>query len=374
MPVNSAAWLTGLHVSPLEVKPAVYTSPGANEIVIKTSAVAINPVDWIVQKDGGGMMYGWLKAPDILGYDVAGEVVEVGAEVTRLHVGDRVIGFAVGVEEKYNTPAKGGFQNYVVLLSHMVSSIPASMSYESAVVMPLGLATAATGLFQGDQLGLPLPSVAPVSQGKTLLVWGGSTSVGCNAIQLGVAAGYEVITTASPKNFDYLKQLGADQVFDYNSTTVIPDIIQALKGRRLAGAFSIGVGAADACFAILDACAVGPDRKVSMASYPLPSPPPTGRFATVHTIVFFMSWMIKNWIRSKAKSVKTSFIVGGSLVFTEDLGKKVFEGYLPQALEQRVFVPAPEPLVMEKRGLEYVQAAMDRQKAGVSAKKVVLSL
>jgi NADPH:quinone reductase-like Zn-dependent oxidoreductase len=47
--------------------------------------------------------------------------------------------------------------------------------------------------------------VFPKPTGKTLLVWGGSTSVGSNAIQLGVAAGYEVVTTASPKNFDYVR-------------------------------------------------------------------------------------------------------------------------------------------------------------------------
>jgi NADPH:quinone reductase-like Zn-dependent oxidoreductase len=79
------------------------------------------------------------------------------------------------------------------------------MSYEDAVVIPLGLATAAAGLFDKTQLGLQLPQApACPATGKTAVVWGGSTSVGCIAIQLAVAAGYEVFTTASPKNFDYM--------------------------------------------------------------------------------------------------------------------------------------------------------------------------
>lgn len=63
--------------------------------------------------------------------------------------------------------------------------------------------------------------------GQTVVVWGGSTSVGSNAVQLAVAAGYEVVTTASPRNFDHVRALGASAVFDYNSSTVVQDIIGA---------------------------------------------------------------------------------------------------------------------------------------------------
>lgn len=110
------------------------------------------------------------------------------------------------------------------------------MAYEDAAVLPLALSTAACGLFQKDQLGLEYPSATAKPTGKTLLVWGGSTSVGSNAIQLAVAAGYDVIATASPRNFDYVKGLGAGQVFDYNSSTVVADIVAALHGRTIAGA------------------------------------------------------------------------------------------------------------------------------------------
>ena len=114
--------------------------------------------------------------------------------------------------------------------------------------------------------------MTPKPTGKTLLVWGGSTSVGSNTIQLAVAAGYEVITTASPKNFDYVKKLGASQAFDYRSKTVVGDLIHAFKDKTIAGALSIGHGAAEACMDVLGQCKG--DRFISMASYPIPEPRP----------------------------------------------------------------------------------------------------
>jgi NADPH:quinone reductase-like Zn-dependent oxidoreductase len=282
MPSNTAAWLTAAKTKTLQVKSAPYTRPLNNEIVIKNGAVAINPADWIMTQEMGSMIFPWIKYPFVLGSDVAGEVVEVGAAVTRFKVGDRVVGHAVGLAQKHNTSAKSAFQIYTVLLEHMSSAIPSALSYERAAVIPLGLSTAACGLFQKDQLELRYPMVNPKPTGKTLLVWGGATSVGSNAIQLAVAAGYEVITTSSPR-----KKLGASQVFDYNSKTIVPDLVHAFKGRTSAGALSIGHGAADVCLDILHQCEG--DKFISMATYPLPQPPPK-RFILLSTIINYVSW------------------------------------------------------------------------------------
>jgi len=160
MPSNTAAWLTAAKANPLKVKTAPYTPPRENEIVIKNGAVAINPVDWLKQ-DMGDMMFSWIKYPFVLGSDVAGEVVEIGPAVTRFKVGDRIVGHAIGIGQKYNSSAKGAFQTYTVLFAHMASPIPSTLSYESAAVLPLGASTAACGLFQKDQLALQYPSVSP---------------------------------------------------------------------------------------------------------------------------------------------------------------------------------------------------------------------
>jgi NADPH:quinone reductase-like Zn-dependent oxidoreductase len=98
-----------------------------------------------------------------------------------------------------------------------------------------------------------MPTASPQPTGQTLLVWGGSTSVGSNAIQLALAAGYEVITTASPKNFDYVRRLGATKVFDYRSKTVVEDVIGALRNKQSAGAIAIGDNSTEACIDILAA-------------------------------------------------------------------------------------------------------------------------
>ncbi|KAF6220713.1 hypothetical protein HO133_003146 [Letharia lupina] len=368
MPSNRAAWQTAPNVNTLEVKSAPYTSPREDEIVIKNGAVAINPVDWVIQ-ERGKMMFTWLKYPFILGLDVAGEVVEIGPGVTRFKVGDRVVGHANGSDQQCNSPAHGAFQTYTVLTINGTSPIPSDLSYESAAVLPLGVSTAACGLFQKDQLGLQHPSATPKPTGKTLLIWGGSTSVGCNAIQLAVAAGYEVITTCSPKNFDYVKKLGASQAFDYNSPTVVADLIRAFEGKSTAGALSIGHRAAENCLDILPKC--NGDKFISMATYPLPQPPPK-RFVVLTIMVSYLSGLANIWVKSKTRGIRYNFIFGSTLLYNE-VGKAVYEDFLPQALADGKYVAAPDPQVVGK-GLEHIQAGFDLQRKGVSAKKVVVSL
>jgi NADPH:quinone reductase-like Zn-dependent oxidoreductase len=102
-PTNRAAWQPAKMSRNFSVKSAPYTPPSAGLIVIKTHAVAINSVDYLIQQKGN-IMYTWLKYPCIFGCDVAGEVIEVGFQV-----GDRVIGFARGTDEDINSPSQGGF-------------------------------------------------------------------------------------------------------------------------------------------------------------------------------------------------------------------------------------------------------------------------
>ena len=331
-------------------------------------AVAINPIDWILQ-DMGTMMFSWLKHPFISGLDCAGEVVEIGPGVNRFKVGDRVVGHANATDQNCNSPAHGAFQTYTVLLVQAASPIPSTMSYESAAVLPLGLSTAACGLFQQDQLALQYPSVPPKPTGKTLLVWGGSTSVGCNAIQLAVAAGYEVITTTSPKNFDYVKKLGASQAFDYKSKTVVDDLIHAFEGKTTAGAISIGSRAAENCLDVLNKCKG--NKFISMASYPIPQPPPKN-FVLLSIAASYMTGMANIWVKSKTRGIRTNFIFGSSLLYNE-VGKAIYGDFLPKALAAGVYIAAPDPQVIGK-GLEYIQTGYELQRKGVSAKKIVVSL
>jgi NADPH:quinone reductase-like Zn-dependent oxidoreductase len=123
-----------------------------------------------------------------VGSDCAGVVVEVGSNVTRFKVGDHVVGHSLGMEKKYNKSSMGAFQLYTMLLASMTSAIPESLEFEKAAVLPLGLSTASCGLFQKDQLALRHPTVGAdkPDNKEVLIVWGGSSSVGCNAIQVSV--------------------------------------------------------------------------------------------------------------------------------------------------------------------------------------------
>ncbi|KAE9363143.1 putative alcohol dehydrogenase [Stipitochalara longipes BDJ] len=366
-PINRAVWLPAKMVTKFEVKAAPYTTPSADHIVIKNRAIAINPIDYLIPQKGN-IMYTWLKYPCIMGIDVAGEVVEVGKNVKEFKTGDRVFGLARATDEDVNDPSQGGFQEYVVLEPRLTAHIPSSMSYETASVIPLGASTAAAGLFQKDHLGLQLPTLKHRSTGKTLIIWGGSTSVGCNAIQLAVAAGYEVFTTCSPRNFDIVKKLGAAKAFDYNSKTVASDMIRAFDGKTAAGAYSIGDGGAEACMAILDK--VQGNKFIAMASFPVLKNPPNLVF--LRTIFHFMTWIVSFKVKGLIKGVKSNFLIGSTIAHNE-VGNALFADFLETALETGKFVPAPEVMVFGK-GLESIQAACEYQEKGVSAKKVVVSL
>jgi NADPH:quinone reductase-like Zn-dependent oxidoreductase len=369
MPTNTAAWLTARQ-APLEIKPAPYPHPGKGEIVVRNRAVAINPVDWGLQIFGT-ILFSWIKYPFILGGDLAGEIVEVGESVSRFSVGDRVLGLAVGSDPKRNSSAEGAFQEYTVLLAHLVAPIPSAMSYEDASVLPMCLSTAACGLFQKDHLALQYPTVATKPTGKTLIIWGGSTSVGSNAIQLAVAAGYEVITTASPRNFDYVKKLGASQVFDYKDKGVVTNVIKALRGKTIAGALAIGAGSANACFDIVHACKG--DKFVSTASRGGSIPSQFGlNLQTLQILAGYVSENVSLRVKSRLWGIGTKFIFGSTLMDNE-VSKVIYEDFLPQALASGSYIAAPEPIVVGK-GLNYIQVGFDLQRQGVSAKKVVVSL
>jgi NADPH:quinone reductase-like Zn-dependent oxidoreductase len=277
------------------------------------------------------------------------------------------------MDKKRNNPAEGAFQTYTLVLAHLASPIPDTISYESASVLPLCLSTAACGLFQKDQLALQYPSVPPKPTGRTLLIWGGSTSVGSNAIQLAVSAGYEVITTASPRNFDYVKKLGATKAFDYNDKNVVHDVIKALKSKTLAGALAIGSGSAEACLDVVHASEG--NKFVSMASFPISLEKLSGSgmsLQLVPMILQLLRFNVSMWFKSRARHIHTNFIFGSTLMDNE-VSRVIYEDFLPKALADGQYVAAPDPYVVGK-GLDYVQAALDVQRQGVSARKVVVSL
>ena len=322
---------------PLELGPVEPTEPGKGEILVRNAAVAINPIDWLMQDSA---IFPWVHYPTILGSDVAGEVVAVGAGVTRFRVGSRVLG--QGVATATNRAAEGAFQTHTLLLEDMAAPIPDGMPFSDAAVLPLGVGTAACGLYQKDFLGLNHPSLSPVSAGEVVLVWGGSSSVGCNAVQLVVASGYECVAVASPRTFDLVRGLGASQVLDYGAADIVDQVVETLRGKTLAGAYH-AKGDIPACLAVVSRC---DGRRFVAATLELPEDRPAG--------------------------VEAKQIFGNSLKNNE-VSRAVYVDFLGDALASGRYRIAPTPRVVG-HGLDDLQAALDAQNKGVSAEKIVVSL
>jgi NADPH:quinone reductase-like Zn-dependent oxidoreductase len=228
---NKAAWIDSKGQA-LRVGPAEIFKPGPGEVLIKNHAIGLNPVDYY-RRDSGMFVQEW---PVIVGSDVAGEIVEVGEDVKDFASGQRVVTHGLGLVSGRNQDA--AFQLYTIAKTSVTALIPNEIPSENAAVIPMGVSTASAGLYQPGLLELPLPSLSPRSAGKSLLVLGGSSSVGSSAVQLAVASGLDVIATASEVNFDFVKDIGAREVYNRDSLTLVEDLTKALKGKELVGVYS----------------------------------------------------------------------------------------------------------------------------------------
>ncbi|NAZ76570.1 alcohol dehydrogenase catalytic domain-containing protein [Kineococcus sp. T13] len=332
------------------VGPAPRPRPGPGEVVVRVRAVAVNPVDAVPAFVRRRFVYPWLHHPAVLGTDVAGEVVETGDGVSRLAAGDRVAGFATGQERFRDSAAHGAFQRFAVLDADLTTPLPDAVALTDAAVLPLAVATAAAGLFQPDQLGLALPTAAAPERGATVLVWGASTSVGANAVQLARGAGYRVLATASPHNHELVRSLGAAEAFDYRDPDVVRDLARALRGHHLAGTLAIGAGSLGRAVRLARRTA-GTGRVASA----YPNPLTAARRVLVRPL-----------------GVRVSAIWGGTPA-QNSVGPAVFSRYLPAALADGSYRPAPRAEVVGD-GLAAVPQALERLRAGVSARKLVVTL
>lgn len=170
---------------------------------------------------------------------------------------------------------------------------------QQGAVLPLVLTTAAAALFDKAQLGLELSTTpARPAGGKPVLIWNNSTNVGCCAIQLAVAAGYEVLSTASKRNHDYLSTLGASSVWDYSSPTVAKDTIAAAKDKTVVGAVAMDTGSAENCMQVLENITVG-NKFVAITTFPLPKEEPSN-MVLLRTLVSMVAWVIKTYTAKRS--------------------------------------------------------------------------
>lgn len=176
-------------------------SPIPTEVLVRTSAIGVNPVDWKTRGGSGipGMFDG--NRRNVLGWDIAGTVEEVGPGVTLFKVGDRVFGMP-----RFPHPASA-YAEFVTARARELAHVPGGMSDVEAGALPLAGLTAWQALVDTLDVG----------DGTRVLIHAAAGGVGHLAVQIAKARGAEVWATASKAKHELLRELGVDHPIDYRN-------------------------------------------------------------------------------------------------------------------------------------------------------------
>lgn len=168
---------------------------GPDTVLVEVKASSVNPVDWKVM---AGYLDGALTAhfPVIPGWDVSGVVIQPGPAVPEFSAGDEVMGYV-----RMDTVGQGTFAERVSAPVRTLARKPSNLSWAEAATVPL------TGLTALQSL-----NAINVGEGDTVLIHNGAGGVGTFGIQIARARGARVIATASNKNHEFLRELGAEPV------------------------------------------------------------------------------------------------------------------------------------------------------------------
>jgi len=183
----------------LKLRSVPSPRPAPDEILVEVRAVSMNPVDWKVRS---GMLQKFFPVtfPTITGRDGAGEVIGAAAGADASLIGKRVCFMA--------QRGAGTWSQKVALQASLAVPITRSMSYEQAASLPLAGVSAWVGLVQ----------TADVKPGMRVLIHAAAGGVGSMAVQIARLLGATVFATCSQQNVDFVRALGAQEVFPYDQT------------------------------------------------------------------------------------------------------------------------------------------------------------
>lgn len=352
--------------APLEVQDWKTHSIKDDEVLIKVTATAINPVDWKI-RDWGIFVDSY---PSILGSDAAGEIAQAGKQVKNLNVGDRV--FFQGI---IKTLDGSTFQQYTKMPAELVGLTPSNVTDEEAAGIGLASIAAVVGLY--NQTGLHI-TPAPWEQGgdqagkgKSIVVLGGSSSVGQYAIQLARLSGFETIVTGSSStHHDHLKKLGATVTLDRN-TAKPEDYANAAtsKGHTFAMVYdSIAIQSSHIeSVQILQHA----NKKGSQAASKVGLK--TSTVATVYSYEDAVAEEIKKGVQNGAEEVEIKVVWGiGSADFLRNQSSAFFKAAGgPQGWLAKQLYFANRVQVVEG-GLSAINKALDKNRDGVSGQKLII--
>lgn len=182
---------------------------GDHEVLIRVTAAGVNGADLSQRRGHYNPPPG---APDWLGLEVSGEIAAIGPDVSGWSVGDPVCALLAG----------GGYAEFVAVDAGLVLPVPEGVDLVEAAGLPEVAATVWSNVY----------GHAKLQPGETLLVHGGSSGIGTMAIQLGVATGAHVITTAgSSEKTAFCRRLGAEVAIDYTQQDFVEVVVDATEGR-----------------------------------------------------------------------------------------------------------------------------------------------
>jgi len=309
-------------------EPAV----GERDVLVRIHAASVNPVDFKI-REGKLKPVLRYRLPFVLGSDLAGEVVRVGARVRDFKPGDAVYGRA-------NKMRIGTFAEYIAISEDDIALKPDSLDMVAAAAIPLAGLTAWQAFV--DQYKL--------RRGQRVLIHAGSGGVGTLAIQIAKHLGAFVATTTSTANVGWVKSLGADEVIDYRKQ----DFARELSGYDLV-LDTLGGEALEKSFDVLK-----PGGTIISISGP-----PDPAFAKEIGANFVVSLAMR-LLSSKVRKLAERRRMHYSFFFMRPSGKQLRKlAALVDAHELRPIVDRVFPFEETKAALDYVEAGHAKGKVVV---------
>ena len=306
-----------------------------NEVLIEVHSASINQLD-LKLKSGEFKMLLPYKFPLILGHDVAGVVVGVGAKVSHFKVGDEV--FARPADFRIGT-----FAEFIAVSENDVAPKPKNISMEQAASIPLVSLTVWQAFVEKAKL----------KKGQEVFIQAGSGGVGTIAIQLAKHLGATVATTTSAANFELVKSLGADVVINYKTQ----DFVTILKD------YDLVLNSQDEKTLEKSLRILKPGGKVISISGPpdVPFAKEIGLSWLMRTVISFLS----RKVRKQAKQLNVDY----SFLFMQVNGKQLSE--IGKLIETDVIRPVVDkvfPFEQMNEAMSYVSSGRAKGKVIVKVK------
>ncbi|KAL8803615.1 MAG: hypothetical protein Q9200_006138 [Gallowayella weberi] len=328
--------------SPIIIVNRPTPTPGPDEVLVEVKSIALNPIDYYMRDFGFAID----SYPAVVGSDIGGTIIATGSSVN-FRAGTRVAAFA-STFYLHGAPDYGAFQAKVLIPASSVTPLPTNISFNEASLLGMSVITAWAGWYS---IGLPIQDgVFTPADKKGVLVWGGASSIGTGAVQSAKMLGLTVYATASTKHHDYIKSLGAKEVFAYNDEGVVEKIVKAAKDDGISLEFAFdAVGQVRSCLDVLKEFKAGGTPKLATA-VPMSDQTP------------------------KEDGVRVNFVAAP----TDERARTEFFGFvmnkwLKEKLEKGEYKPSPTIKIIDG-GLEGLNKGLDELKAGVSGTKLVLEI